>query len=168
MRDSERGMVVSVYYYGPPAVGIAAQRLRGYAEHLPEFGWDLVVIAPTDVHYHRSTDGTSRLPDHTRVVHAANPEPSRWLRGLWGGGDAPATGDVRRLDPAGSGDNPVRFIPPQGHIAAMLIRTEQTPNPATRKFLPGETVMEIGSRDFPDAESAEASPLAQSVCIFVK
>ena len=45
----------------------------------------------------------------------------------------------------------------------MLIRTEQTPNPATRKFLPGETVMEAGSRDFPDAESAEASPLASAL-----
>ena len=45
----------------------------------------------------------------------------------------------------------------------MLIRTEQTPNPATRKFLPGDTVMEVGSRDFPDAASAEASPLASAL-----
>jgi Fe-S cluster biogenesis protein NfuA len=42
----------------------------------------------------------------------------------------------------------------------MLIRTEQTPNPSTRKFLPGQTVMEAGTRDFADAETAEASPLA--------
>lgn len=46
------------------------------------------------------------------------------------------------------------------HIARMLIRTEQTPNPATRKFLPGQTVMDSGTRDFPDADSAKASPLA--------
>src|ERR687890_254321 len=45
----------------------------------------------------------------------------------------------------------------------MLIRTEQTPNPATRKFLPGQTVMEAGTRDFPNAESAEASPLAMAL-----
>ena len=45
----------------------------------------------------------------------------------------------------------------------MLIRTEQTPNPATRKFLPGETVMEVGSRDFPDEGSADASPLAAAL-----
>jgi Fe-S cluster biogenesis protein NfuA len=45
----------------------------------------------------------------------------------------------------------------------MLIHTEQTPNPATRKFLPGQTVMEAGSRDFPDIESAEASPLASAL-----
>ena len=45
----------------------------------------------------------------------------------------------------------------------MLIRTEQTPNPATRKFLPDQTVMETGTRDFPDAQAAEASPLAKAL-----
>ena len=45
----------------------------------------------------------------------------------------------------------------------MLIRTEQTPNPATRKFLPGQEVMAAGTRDFPDAESAQASPLASAL-----
>lgn len=45
----------------------------------------------------------------------------------------------------------------------MLIRTELTPNPSTRKFLPGETMMEAGTRDFADAESAGASPLAAAL-----
>ena len=45
----------------------------------------------------------------------------------------------------------------------MLIRTEHTPNPSTRKFLPGQNVMDSGTRDFPDAESAEASPLATAL-----
>lgn len=45
----------------------------------------------------------------------------------------------------------------------MLIETELTPNPATRKFLPGQTVMETGSRDFPNADAAEASPLAEAL-----
>jgi Fe-S cluster biogenesis protein NfuA len=45
----------------------------------------------------------------------------------------------------------------------MLIRTEQTPNPATRKFLPGQPVMDAGTRDFPEPESAEASPLARAL-----
>ena len=45
----------------------------------------------------------------------------------------------------------------------MLIETELTPNPATRKFLPGRTVMEAGSRDFPNAQAAEASPLAEAL-----
>ena len=45
----------------------------------------------------------------------------------------------------------------------MLIHTEQTPNPATRKFLPGQTIMEAGTRDFADAESAKVSPLANAL-----
>jgi Fe-S cluster biogenesis protein NfuA len=45
----------------------------------------------------------------------------------------------------------------------MLIRTEQTPNPATRKFLPGQTVMEAGTRDFADADAAASSPLARAL-----
>src|SRR5438874_1788131 len=45
----------------------------------------------------------------------------------------------------------------------MLIRTEQTPNPATRKFLPGQTVIDAGTRDFADPESAQASPLASAL-----
>jgi Fe-S cluster biogenesis protein NfuA len=48
-------------------------------------------------------------------------------------------------------------------MALMLIRTEQTPNPATRKFLPGQSVMEAGTRDFADAESAQGSPLAKAL-----
>jgi Fe-S cluster biogenesis protein NfuA len=45
----------------------------------------------------------------------------------------------------------------------MLIRTEQTPNPATRKFLPDQIVMGTGTRDFAEAESAEVSPLARAL-----
>ena len=42
----------------------------------------------------------------------------------------------------------------------MFIQTESTPNPATLKFLPGQSVLEVGTADFPNAESAETSPLA--------
>lgn len=45
----------------------------------------------------------------------------------------------------------------------MLIETETTPNPATLKFLPGQAVMESGTRDFADADEAEASPLAEAL-----
>lgn len=43
----------------------------------------------------------------------------------------------------------------------MFIQTEQTPNPATLKFLPGVTVMERGTANFVSAEAAARSPLAQ-------
>lgn len=42
----------------------------------------------------------------------------------------------------------------------MFIETETTPNPATLKFLPGQPVMENGTREFASPEAAEASPLA--------
>ena len=45
----------------------------------------------------------------------------------------------------------------------MLIQTEPTPNPAPLKFLPGETVMSSGTRDFATPEEAEASPLAEAI-----
>ena len=43
----------------------------------------------------------------------------------------------------------------------MFIQTESTPNPATLKFLPGQAVLQAGTADFPSAEAAEKSPLAQ-------
>ena len=42
----------------------------------------------------------------------------------------------------------------------MFIQTEQTPNPATLKFLPGRDVMGQGTADFPAREAASESPLA--------
>jgi Fe-S cluster biogenesis protein NfuA len=42
----------------------------------------------------------------------------------------------------------------------MFIQTEQTPNPATLKFLPGRTVMESGTANFTTADAAQRSPLA--------
>src|SRR4051794_34142813 len=35
-----------VAYYFPPIGGIGSIRLARFAEHLPEFGWDVTVLAP--------------------------------------------------------------------------------------------------------------------------
>lgn len=43
----------------------------------------------------------------------------------------------------------------------MFIQTEMTPNPATLKFVPGETVMERGTAFYESVEEAVNSPLAQ-------
>jgi len=44
----------------------------------------------------------------------------------------------------------------------MFIQTEQTPNPATLKFLPGRTVMPSGTANFTEADgAARRSPLAE-------
>ena len=45
----------------------------------------------------------------------------------------------------------------------MFIQTESTPNPATLKFLPGQTVLAAGTADFPSAEAAQTSPLAARI-----
>lgn len=45
----------------------------------------------------------------------------------------------------------------------MFIQTESTPNPATLKFLPGQTVLSTGTADFPTQDSAASSPLATRI-----
>jgi Fe-S cluster biogenesis protein NfuA len=46
----------------------------------------------------------------------------------------------------------------------VFIQTEQTPNPATLKFLPGRIVLESGTADFSTKEQAAGrSPLAESL-----
>lgn len=43
----------------------------------------------------------------------------------------------------------------------MFIQTQATPNPATIKFIPGQTVLKSGLKDYKSLEEAGASPLAQ-------
>ncbi|MDH5722360.1 MAG: NifU family protein [Alphaproteobacteria bacterium] len=43
----------------------------------------------------------------------------------------------------------------------MFIQTETTPNPATVKFIPGQSILAQGTIEFSDVGQAEQSPLAQ-------
>ncbi|RWR12743.1 NifU family protein [Sinirhodobacter populi] len=45
----------------------------------------------------------------------------------------------------------------------MFIQTETTPNPATLKFLPGQTVLDAGTADFPTPDASAKSPLARRI-----
>jgi Fe-S cluster biogenesis protein NfuA len=45
----------------------------------------------------------------------------------------------------------------------MFIQTEATPNPATLKFIPGRAVLDSGTMEFTDRESAARSPLAEKL-----
>ena len=45
----------------------------------------------------------------------------------------------------------------------MFIQTEETPNPATLKFIPGRSVLDSGTRDFRSPDEAEISPLASRI-----
>ncbi len=42
----------------------------------------------------------------------------------------------------------------------MFIQTENTPNPATVKFLPGQTILEHGALEFNSMQEAELAPIA--------
>jgi len=45
----------------------------------------------------------------------------------------------------------------------MFIQSESTPNPATLKFLPGQSVLPNGALDLRDSEAAARSPLASAL-----
>ncbi len=45
----------------------------------------------------------------------------------------------------------------------MFIQTEETPNPATLKFLPGQTVLGTGTANFSVGDNTESSPLAKKL-----
>ncbi len=45
-------------------------------------------------------------------------------------------------------------------MRTLFIQTEETPNPATLKFLPGRVLMSEGTADFKSKEEARKSPLA--------
>src|ERR1700761_8622829 len=45
----------------------------------------------------------------------------------------------------------------------MFIQTEDTPNPSTLKFIPGQIVMPSGTADFRTEDSAGRSPLAKGL-----
>ncbi len=53
-----------------------------------------------------------------------------------------------------------RFFEEPREGCEMFIQTEETPNPATLKFIPGVDVMPSGTMDFSAPEAAECSPLA--------
>ncbi|GAX84804.1 hypothetical protein CEUSTIGMA_g12225.t1 [Chlamydomonas eustigma] len=49
----------------------------------------------------------------------------------------------------------------QSQRRSMFIQTQSTPNPQSLMFLPGRSVSEAGSREFPNARAAMSSPLAK-------
>lgn len=45
----------------------------------------------------------------------------------------------------------------------MFIQTESTPNPDVIKFIPGQEVLDTGTKEFRTAEDAKVSPLAEAL-----
>jgi hypothetical protein len=83
--------VLMISYYFPPLGGIGALRALGFAEHLPSFGWEPTVLAPSNGAYHRDPSLAFRSE---RTVRTRSLELSRLgKQGLRAGGDdtRPAT-----------------------------------------------------------------------------
>jgi glycosyltransferase involved in cell wall biosynthesis len=82
--------VALLAYYFPPLGGAGVQRAVTLARHLPEFGWDPVVVTGPGSQEDRWSPrdaGLGRGLEGVRVVHVAGPEPprrggraERWLR----------------------------------------------------------------------------------------
>src|SRR3954468_21374178 len=86
--------VLIVAYYFPPIGGIGSIRLARFAEYLPQFGWEPLVLAPRDTpHPH---DARLRYPED-RVIRTHSIELSRAGRALPGGTKPEATPRARRL-----------------------------------------------------------------------
>ena len=49
-------------------------------------------------------------------------------------------------------------------VRGMFIQVQETPNPNSLKFVPGVQIMESGTVNFENAQSAVGSPLARWVC----
>jgi glycosyltransferase involved in cell wall biosynthesis len=82
--------VLVVAYYFPPLGGMGSLRVAGFVRHLPEHGWDPVVVAPRHGAYHHDPDLEG---PGARVIRTASFEISRTAkRILRAGGDdvAPA------------------------------------------------------------------------------
>lgn len=86
--------VLIVAYYFPPIGGIGSIRLARFAEHLPEFGWDPVVIAPRRTPH--AQDPELDVPDEN-VVRAHSIDFGRVARTLPG----PAAGRAHSNTGAG-------------------------------------------------------------------
>ena len=48
-------------------------------------------------------------------------------------------------------------------VRTLFVQVQQTPNPNSLKFIPGVTVLESGTMDFPSPTSARGSPLARQL-----
>jgi Fe-S cluster biogenesis protein NfuA len=82
----------------------------------------------------------------------------RQLTSLFGESEATTTPAARSAAPS------PRTIA-TSRLASMFIQTQNTPNPSSLMFLPGEPVLEKGGHNFASAREAMASPLAKRLFV---
>src|SRR5262249_19241388 len=82
--------VLMVCYYFPPLGGMGSVRATKFAVHLPEFGWEPVVVAPAKG---ASYVDSSLMAPGIRVYRTSNLQAGRLIpRGAGGAGDSSAKG----------------------------------------------------------------------------
>ena len=74
---AHRKLLILTYHF-PPSAAAGAFRMLGFAEHLPEFGWQTVVVAPPGLPW-EAVDETllERVPAETVVYRV--PYPDSWV-----------------------------------------------------------------------------------------
>jgi glycosyltransferase involved in cell wall biosynthesis len=100
--------VLVIAYMFPPVAGVGIERTLKHVTHLPDAGWQPVVVAPASPGYRLVDPGTlERVPAGTEVHRARSVEPAhlrRWLGGaLRGRRVAPGMPSTGRAVPAGDG-----------------------------------------------------------------
>lgn len=74
--EPSRHRVLCVAYFFPPLGGVSATRMVSFVRHLPEAGWDPLVLAPRGTAYPlRDPAGLTAVPRDVPVVRAVSPEP---------------------------------------------------------------------------------------------
>ncbi|MBI3871615.1 MAG: glycosyltransferase [candidate division Zixibacteria bacterium] len=78
MTSDRRSILMIAYYFPPWGMG-GVQRPLKLAKYLPEFGWDVTVIAPRPQAYYQS-DATllDELPPSVHVERVSAFDPARW------------------------------------------------------------------------------------------
>jgi glycosyltransferase involved in cell wall biosynthesis len=85
---AHRKLLIVTYHF-PPSAGAGVFRMLGFAEHLPQFGWQCVVVAPPRLPWEPAGEALlQRVPSGTAVYRIAYPNHWFWkpLRKLypWG------------------------------------------------------------------------------------
>jgi len=73
-----RKLLVLTYYF-PPSAAAGSFRMLGFAEHLPEFGWQTVVVAPPRLPSEPTDPALlAHVPPGTAVYHVPYPDGLIW------------------------------------------------------------------------------------------
>src|SRR5262249_7800982 len=78
-RDMPDRKLLIITFHFPPLAGAGVFRTLGFAQHLPRFGWQTVVVAPRRISWEPIDEALlGRVPPETAVYHAPYPEGLIW------------------------------------------------------------------------------------------